>query len=274
VAEVRHRFVLVDGIRTHYLEAGEGPELLLLHSGEFGGCAEICWEYNIGPLSEHFHVVAPDLLGFGQTDKVFDFAGQFDRRIRHISRFLQALGIERTHVAGSSMAGGITLAVAARENPDWPLDRIVISSGGGYAPDNEHRKVLNSYDGTFEHMRKIVRVMFHDPRWSEDDAYVRRRHESSLVPGAWECTAAARFRAPFRESARRERDAIDYGAIKSPALIMAGRHDPLRLPGYADELAQQIPNAELHIFESASHMGHIECSEEFNEYALRFFKHN
>lgn len=271
--KVRSNFVSVDGIRTHYLEAGEGPDLLLLHSGEFGGCAEISWERNIGPLSERFHVIAPDWLGFGLTDKVFDFTDQFTRRIDHMGRFLDVLCVERTHAIGSSMAGGITLTVAAREKPDWPLDRIVISSGGGFAPNNESRKVLNSYDGTKEHMSRIVGVMFYDQSWAEDDAYIERRHRLSLIPGAWECTAAARFKSPFHETTgRRERDAIDYGAIEVPTLIMAGRHDPLRNPGYADELVQQIPNAELHMFEKASHMGNIECSEEFNSRVMEFLK--
>ncbi len=85
------KYVSVDGINTHYLEAGErfkgkAPSVLLLHSAEFGGAAELSWEFNIGPIGEHFHVIAPDHLGFGRTDKVFDFCGQFPRRIRHIAQ--------------------------------------------------------------------------------------------------------------------------------------------------------------------------------------------
>jgi hypothetical protein len=82
-------YVNVDGIRTHYLEAGDEhrgkrPSVLLLHSAEFGGCAEFTWEHNLTPLGKEFHVLAPDLLGFGLTDKVFDFGGQFEKRITHI----------------------------------------------------------------------------------------------------------------------------------------------------------------------------------------------
>ena len=61
------KYVSVDGINTHYLEAGErfkgkAPTVLLLHSAEFGGAAELSWEFNIGPIGEHFHVLAPDHL--------------------------------------------------------------------------------------------------------------------------------------------------------------------------------------------------------------------
>ena len=271
-------YLLVDGIRTHYFESGAAhrgrrPSLLLLHSAEYGGAAEFSWEYSLEALGAHFHVLAPDHLGFGLTDKLFDFNGQFDRRIRHIKRFLETLGVARAHVAGSSMSGGMSATVAARPEPDWPFASLIICSGGGDAPNNEARQVLNSYDGTEAHMRRIVEVMFVDPKWAADEGYIRRRWEMSTLPGAWEATSAARFRAPFRQpSGRGERDAIDYAAIRVPTLVFAGRLDPLRAPNYTDQFVPQIPNAKLHVFERAGHMGNIECAEEFNGTLLGFLK--
>jgi 2-hydroxymuconate-semialdehyde hydrolase len=270
------QYCLVDGIRTHYLEAGAAhrgrrASVLLLHSAEYGGAAEFSWEFNLEALGEHFHVVAPDHLGFGLTDKIFDFNGQFERRITHIRRFLEVLGIGRAHVVGSSMSGGMSLAVAARQQPDWPIERLAVCSGGGEAPDNEARRILNTYDGTRTHMRRIVEVLFVDPKWPGDDVYVERRWAMAALPGAWEATSAARFRAPFREaSGRRERDNIAYGAIRVPTLVMAGRLDPLREPGYTDEFVPLIPDARLHVFERAAHMGNIECADEFNGRLLHF----
>ena len=97
------RYISVDGVRTHYLEAGDGnrgarPTVLLLHSAEFGGAAEITWEQNIDVLAQRYHVLAPDHLGFGRTEKIFDFGNQFERRIRHIRRFIEtmpAIGVFR-----------------------------------------------------------------------------------------------------------------------------------------------------------------------------------
>ena len=272
------KYLLVDGIRTHYFETGAAhrgrrPSLLLLHSAEYGGAAEFSWEYSLDVLGERFHVVAPDHLGFGLTDKIFDFNGQFDRRIRHIKRFLEALEIGSAHIAGSSMSGGMSATVAARRAPDWPFASLIICSGGGDAPNNEARQVLNSYDGSEAHMRRIVEVMFVDPKWAADDAYIRRRWEMSTLPGAWEATSAARFRAPYRQaSGRGERDAIDYAAIRVPTLVLAGRLDPLRAPNYTDQFVPLIPDAKLHVFERAAHMGNIECAEEFNSTLLDFLK--
>jgi pimeloyl-ACP methyl ester carboxylesterase len=274
----RH-FVSIDGVRTHYLEAGavhrgRRPSVLLLHSAEFGGAAEISWERNIDVLAERYHVVAPDHLGFGRTDKIFDFTGQFDRRIAHVRRFIETLCLGPVHVMGSSMSGGLCLTVAARETPDWPLASVTCCSGGGDAPNNEARKTLNTYDGTREHMRAIVKVMFVDQSYAADEAYLDRRQEIATLPGAWEATAAARFKAPFRDGSgeKRERDSIDYGRISVPVLVMAGRHDTLRSPGYTDLFVPKIPRAELHVFENAGHMGNIECADEFNARVLDFLQ--
>jgi pimeloyl-ACP methyl ester carboxylesterase len=216
-------------------------------------------------------VLAPDHLGFGLTDKVFDFNGQFNRRITHIRRFLEVLETGPVHVIASSMSGGMAFVVAARKEPDWPIVKLVVSSGGGEAPDNAARKILNTYDGTREHMRRILGVLFLDKKWAHDAAYVERRWEMSRVPGAWEATTAARFKAPFREPGQgSERDAIDYRAVRSPVLVFAGRHDSLRKPGYWEEFVPLIPNAQLHMLERAAHMGQIECAEEFNQRVLRF----
>jgi pimeloyl-ACP methyl ester carboxylesterase len=270
------KFIAVDGIKTHYLEAGtrtDAPSVLLLHSAEFGGAAELSWEFNLDALAEHFHVLAPDHLGFGRTDKMFDFCGQFDRRINHIRRFLELMEVTDTYVIGSSMSGGLTLTVACREVPDWPIRKLVTCSGGGLSPDNDARKVLNTYDGTADHMRRIVEVMFVDPKWAADKAYIARRQELARLPGAWEATAAARFRAPFGQPpGRSERDSLDHGRIGIPTLVIAGAKDPLRLPGYAQELAAEITGAELYVFENAAHMGNIECAEEFNREVIRFLK--
>ncbi len=273
------RFVSVDGVRTHYFEAGEvhkgaRPSALLLHSAEFGGCAETSWEFNLPVLAQHYHVLAPDHLGFGLTDKLFDFNGQFAKRVWHIGRFIETMAVDRVHVMGSSMSGGLCLTVAARPQPDWPIASVVCCSGGGDAPDNDARKVLNTYDGSLDHMRRLVDTMFVDKKWAKDESYIERRWNMSREPGAWEATAAARFKAPFprEQSARAERDSINYAAIKVPTLVFAGKHDSLRSPGYTDGFAPKIPKARLHMFENAGHMGNIECASEFNDAVLRFLK--
>ncbi len=276
---IQSHYVAVDGARTHYLEAGlehRGlrPSVLLLHSAEFGGSAETSWEFNIGAIATRYHVLAPDHLGFGRTDKLFDFVGMFNKRITHVRRFVEIMCVGRAHFIGSSMSGGLCLTVAAHTPPDWPIASVVCCSGGGDAPDNAARQVLNSYDGSKEHMRRVVDVMFVDKKWVIDDAFIEKKWRMSVEPGAWEATAAARFKAPFARpaAARAERDNLDYAAIKVPVLVFAGKHDPLRNPGYTDAFVPNIPDARLHVFEPAAHMGNIECADEFNRVTLDFLR--
>jgi 2-hydroxymuconate-semialdehyde hydrolase len=268
---VHSRFVMIGQIRTHYLEAGEGPPLVLLHSGEFGGCAELTWEHTIAPLARHFHVYAPDWLGYGKTDKLFSFDDMWGLRVRHIADFLRTMCIDRAHFIGNSMGGTMLLAVAAMAEPAWPLDRIIAVCGGGAIPDNEARQALNSYDGSREHMRRIVEAMFVNPSVRADDAYIDRRHRISLEPGAWECTAAARFKRPGRDPrvALRPGDEA-YGNIAVPTLIVAGAKDALRDPGYGPALQADIPGSELYTVAEAGHCPQIDAHDEFNRVAIEF----
>jgi pimeloyl-ACP methyl ester carboxylesterase len=255
-------------MRTHYFEAGHGEHLVLLHSGEFGGCAELSWEFNLPALAEHFHVIAPDWLGFGESAKIFSFDDMVALRIRHIGAFLKTLRIDRAHFMGNSMGGGVLARVAAMDEPCWPIERMVLASSGGFAPANETRQLLNSYDGSREHMKRVIEATILVSPVRSDEAYIDRRHRLSLIPGAWECTAAARFRRPGVKS--RDKEDLDYSNIKRPTLIVAGGKDPLRLPGYAKLLQQEIKGSDLIVFEDAAHFPHIDFPDRFNEAVIAF----
>ena len=265
---IESKFIDIEGLRTHYLEGGRGHPVVLLHSGEFGGCAELSWEFNAPALAEHFHVIAPDWLGFGESAKIFSFEDMRGLRVRHITGLLKALGIASAHFIGNSMGGGMLADVAAMAEPVWPVRKMILVGAGGFAPVNEARKILNSYDGTREHMKRVLlTVLAHSPL-REDEAYLEKRHRLSLIPGAWECTAAARFRRPGVKTG--ERETTDYAAIEVPTLIVAGAKDPLREPGFGPKLQSEIPNSELMVFENSGHFPHIDEPGRFNEAAIGF----
>lgn len=272
LAPIEDCYVLAGGVRTHYLEAGEGPVVVLLHAGEFGASAELSWELVIPALAESYRVVAPDWLGYGETEKIYDFANRGARRLRHISDFLESVDVTQAAFVGNSMGGTALAKVAASGRPDWPIRAAVLISGGGFVPDNAHRQALISYDGTEVGMRAVVEALFHDPRWAEDDEYVARRHRSSLVPGAWECAAAARLRAPNlpERSDFGQPDTTVYEEIGVPVLLIAGAEDKLRLPGYADELVRRIPDARLRVLEGCGHCPNVEQADRVAEELLAF----
>ena len=262
------RFVEVDGVRTHYFEAGDGHPVVLLHSGEFGACAELSWEFTIGPLSEHFRVLAPDWLGFGRSEKVFSFENMRAFRIRHIAGLLDALDIDSAHFIGNSMGGGTLAQAALMEPSPFPIAKMVLAGAGGRAPVNDARTLLNTYDGTRDHMQRIVETLVRRPDLRSDPDYIDRRHRLSLEPGTWEATAAARLTMPGRTPGKRK--PVPYEDLTVPTLIIAGAHDPLRDPGFGEALHRQIPDSELAVFEQSGHSPQLDEPDLFNETVITF----
>src|SRR6201986_4068657 len=153
---MQRKELVVDGLVTSYLEAGDGDPVILLHGGEFGVSAEIGWEGKIPALSEGYPVLAPDMLGFGQSAKVIDFNDGRGMRIRHIARFCDELGVGPAHFIGNSM-GAINLLVdATSESPVLPMRSLVAICGGGEIQRNQHMQALYDYDASLPAMRLIV----------------------------------------------------------------------------------------------------------------------
>ncbi|CAN7584954.1 alpha/beta fold hydrolase [Variovorax paradoxus] len=273
------RFIEVGGIRTHYLEGGqiEAPVVFLLHSGEYGASAELSWEHVLPALATRFHVIAPDWLGFGCTDKLYDFAAPRERSFGHMRDFVKLMLAKRcadsADFVGSSMGATNLLRMAAARPCELPVRSIVVASGGGFVPMTDARRTLLSYDKSIDSMRSTLNAMFHDERWSCDDAYVKRRQHYALMPGAWEFASAPRMAAPNRAETVTpfgKRDDIDYEAIDVPTLIIAGAEDRLRERGYEQEVARRIVGSEVHVFESCGHCPNIEQAERFCDLTLAF----
>jgi 2-hydroxymuconate-semialdehyde hydrolase len=268
--EIRRRTVMVGGLTTSYMEAGEGDPVILLHGGEFGVGAEIGWERTIPALAERYRVLAPDMLGFGQSAKVIDFNDGRGMRIRHIARFCCELGVDAAHFVGNSMGAINLLTDATSDSPVLPMRSLVAMCGGGEIQRNQYMEALYDYDATVPAMRRIVEALFHDPSYPADDDYVQRRFESSIAPGAWESLAAARFRRPGAASPPTPSSKRAYERVSVPALIIEGGRDKLLPPGWAKEIADQIPRGRSAVVEAAGHCPQIEQSAIVNALLMEF----
>lgn len=263
-------YVEVLGVRTHYLEAGEGPALILLHSGEYGSSAEISWRHNIPGLSKHFRILAPDLPGWGDSDKIYSFSERTGFRVRHVAEFCRIMKVNEAFFIGSSFSGGLLLNAAGSSKNQLPIRKLITVGGGGdLAKDATARDILQTYDGSPEHMREALKVLFYDPKWWSDEI-VAEKQESALKPGAWEAISAARLRRPGEQFVTQFPDSRPED-IKIPTLIVAGEDDKIKDPDWGEKLQGQIPGAQLHTFKKSRHMSHIEHVDEFNQLAVSFF---
>lgn len=264
-----HRTLVVDGLPTHFLEAGAGEPVILLHGGEFGASAEIAWENTISALAQRYHVFAPDMLGFGESAKVVDFTDGRGMRIRHIARFCALLGIESAYFVGNSMGAVNLLADTTAERPILPVRAMVTICGGGQIQAGEHMQALYDFDATVPAMRRIVTALFASPAYSADEAYVGRRFDSATAPGAWEAIAAARFRRPGAPPPPGPGDR-QFERIRVPTLVIEGGADKLLPPGWAAELAARIPDARSAVVDEAGHCPQLEQPEAVNALLLEF----
>jgi 2-hydroxymuconate-semialdehyde hydrolase len=268
------RYVVADGCTTHYLEAGDGSPLILLHGGEYGASARLAWENCIPALAEHHRVLALDFVGFGHSDKLRDFGGGQRRLMRRqVAGVLRTLRIDAADFIGTSLSGRMLLDVANRPAPEWPIRSMVVVGTGLAAPVAAARAVLEDFDGTLDGLRPSMDVLFHDPRWKNSEDYLRRRHEYCMVRGAWETAAAGNLRAQGRDGEGRPHvrpPARDYGGITVPTFLIRGQHDRLVPPLTWQELAAQIPGARTETICDSGHYPQIERAGEFVEAALGF----
>jgi pimeloyl-ACP methyl ester carboxylesterase len=270
--EFERKSVVVDGLVTGYLEAGVGDPVILLHGGEFGASAELGWERTIAALAARHRVLAPDMLGYGESAKVIDFVDGRGMRIRHVSSFCRAMDVDSAHFVGNSMGAVNLLADATSTAPVLPVRSLTLICGGGEIQRNEHASALFDYDGSVEAMRRIVTALFFDPGYAADGEYVARRHESSTAPGAWEAIAAARFRRPGEDPPPTPSTTRSYERITVPTLVIEGAGDKLLPTGWAADIAGRIKSARSAVVDAAGHCPQIERPEVVNDLLLEFFE--
>src|SRR4029079_11758082 len=158
--------ITVFGQKIHYVEAGSGPTVILLHG--LGGSTQ-AWMFNIAPLAEKYHVVVPDQIGFGKSDKPL-----VNYRIRtyvdFLDQFCKQLKIDRPTLIGNSMGGWIA-AIYAATYPDR-VDKLVLADAAGYAPpkDFDTRAFFGLNPTTRDEMKVLVAKVFYNKAFSTDAA--------------------------------------------------------------------------------------------------------
>jgi 2-hydroxymuconate-semialdehyde hydrolase len=270
MAAYQHRTIYVGDIRTHFLEAGSGPDLILLHGGEYGASAEITWRHNIDLLAKTFHVIAPDTLGWGQTEKLYSFSDPAGLRIRHLQRLLEALGIGKAFFVGNSAGGGLILRASVRQPAPLQISKMVTICGNASVFKTNSQADLESYTPSLENMKKIVALLYHDKKWQSEEN-IRERYESSILPGAWETLSAARLRSPVHQM-RSTTDVFvkQLSQLTIPLLLMSCEHDPLNQSDWDINFQKIVPGAKIHRFKHSAHEPQIEEAAEFNKVLTEF----
>jgi 2-hydroxymuconate-semialdehyde hydrolase len=260
-------YVDAGGIKTNYLEAGAGPPVVLVHGSGPGVTAYANWRLTIPDLAPHFRVLAPDMAGFGFSDKP-DVVANMARWVGQLTGFLDALGIERASVVGNSFGGGIGIRLAV----DHPgrVDRLVLMGSVGISfPITEGLDHVWGYQPSLENMRRILDYFAYS-RELVSDELAEVRYRAALAPGVQEAFSAM-FPAPRQrwvEAMATPEDKIR--AIRHETLIIHGREDKVIPLDNAYRLLGLIERSELHVFGRCGHWSQIEWAADFNALLVRF----
>jgi pimeloyl-ACP methyl ester carboxylesterase len=172
-------FLDVDGIKTFFVEQGDGEAVVLVHGAAPGASAQVSWQPNLDPLAKAgFWVIAYDQPGFGQSGPPEE--NSLEYRVQHARAFIDALGLTHYHLIGSS-DGAYVAARLALEDPR--VDRLVLVSGSALAPSGS--------EGAASPQRPILGELPKlSPRtlilWGKNDqaAVDRALQVFNLIPGA------------------------------------------------------------------------------------------
>lgn len=258
----------VQGIRTNYHDVGSGEPVLLIHGSGPGVSAWANWRLTLPALGERFRVVAPDVLGFGYTDRPEDARYDLDRWTSHLVGFLDALGLRRVSVVGNSFGGALALSLATRHADH--VDRLVLMGSVGVPFQlTEGLDAVWGFEPSLPNMRALLDVFAYD-RTLVDDDLARLRLDAATRPGVQEA-----YRAMFPAPRQAGVDAMTIDeelirAIARPTLVVHGRDDRVIPLSNSLRLLELIEPAELHVFGRCGHWVQIEHADAFNRLVTEF----
>lgn len=260
------------GVTTRCIIAGEGRAVLLLHGAGPAVDASTTWQLTIPTLARAVRVVAPDLLGFGATERPVDVAYSIPVWLDHIAAILDGLGIGSAVVVGNSFGAALALQLAAA-HPER-VERLVLSGCPGLSfPLTTSLEELWGYQPGRDNMRRVLTNLPYRPQTVTDET-VELRYRASIQPGVQEA-----FASMFPAPRQRWLDAMAslperVAGIAHHTLIIHGRDDRVVPVQIAWWLHQLIASSRLHVFGECGHLPQIEYPDDFNSLLLGFLAGN
>ncbi len=235
----------VHGINTHFLTAGAGAPMVLVHGG---GSGAVAWSSIIPRLARRFRVIAPDVVGFGATDKP---RGPYDRRYfaSWLSGFLDALSLGRAALVGHSLGGAIALQLAL-DHPSR-IDRLALVSPAGLGwnlpPAPLFRSVVFQVAPGETTARRMHTTFVENPT-TLHDGLLRYAAEVCRARGGRRPALHGNVKAviPFRDA--------QLSRLRVPSLVIWGANDRVFSAERGARAARALPDARLRIIEGAGHI--------------------
>jgi pimeloyl-ACP methyl ester carboxylesterase len=269
----RSRFSEVEGVRLHYQEAGASaaPAVILLHGFT---ASTLVWSEVLLPIADKgFHVIAPDLAGFGFSGKPKGAEYTIEWQARLVIGLMDRLGIERATLVGNSY-GGAVAAICALDYPDR-VDRLVLV--GAVSNDNVKKRLMLRL-GRSPVLGDLISPLLLDLRWLVRRRVLRNRvrlkkineqrfeaHHRHLRTSSTQRAALRMLRRWHAERIRR-----DAHLIRQPVLLIWGEQDAEIPLADGKFLHREIQGARLIVFRNCGHLPQEEYPQDFVEVVTGF----
>ncbi len=254
----------VEGLKIHYLQKGEGPDLVFIHGL---GSSTTGWEFQEG-LASNYRMLTYDVRGHGKSDKP---PGPYSVQLfaKDLARLLKTLGIKNANIVGISMGGWIAFQFAV-DHPNMVNTLTIINSWADMIPKTWGEK--------FSVFRRLVIFKLFSMRKIGEilskGLFIKPEQEE--IRNAFVEEWAKNDKPSYMASMR---GAIGWSVvdhleeIKCPVLVVAADKDysPLKTK---EEYANRLPNARLEVIEDSRHATPVEKPEEFNRVLAKFLAEN
>lgn len=271
----RSRFADVEGVRVHYQEAGSpgSPAVILIHGFT---ASTLVWSEVLLPIAESgFHVIAPDLAGFGFSEKPQGAEYTIEWHARLIVGLMDRLGIESANLVGNSY-GGAVAAICALDYPER-VERLVLV--GAVSNDDIKRRLLLRL-GRSPLLGDIISPLLLDQRWLVRQRMMRNRirlkeiNDERFEAHHRHLRTSNTQRAALRMLRRWRAERIKQSAhlIKQPTLLIWGEQDAEIPLADGKFLHREIPNSRLIVFRNCGHLPQEEYPQDFVEVVTGFIR--
>ncbi len=259
----QEKTVTVFGAKIRYLEAGDAtkPTVILLHG--LGGQAEN-WQLNIAAFAANYHVIAPDQIGFGKSDKPF-LKYRIGTYADFLDKMLSELKIEKATLIGNSLGGWIA-GFYALKYPN-KVEKLVLVDAAGLTPEVvDYTRVYQLNSSTREEVKNNLKISIYNQTLAETPAIVDQFLTLRVTSGDGFTIDS------IIESIKRNEDFLDgkLGEIKKPTLIIWGKQDGLIPVKDGERFNKGIEKSELFVIDKCGHLPQFEQPLEFNKKVLEF----
>jgi 4,5:9,10-diseco-3-hydroxy-5,9,17-trioxoandrosta-1(10),2-diene-4-oate hydrolase len=263
--------VLKTGLKVHYHEVGERradqPTILCLHGGGPGASGYSNYKKNLPVFAEHgYHAIAPDLLGFGLSDKPEDIDYTSVLHVETMRDLLTAIGVEQVVPIGNSLGGSVALEYTF-DYPETVAKLVLMAPGGVEDPATFWGKTdggaalaefARTDDGSEDSFRKVLSLLVHDEADITDVAVSERYPIAKSQPKR--VFTSVTIRPTWSR----------LGEIDCPVLVFWGCHDRFLPVEQALKAAREIKRAKIVISSQAGHWYMLEEPDDFNREVVDF----